>query len=111
VHKRYVDWSCGEIKEEMGLSETYSVIIDYLKPFHPKMIGVFGSYARGENRPNSDIDILIDLQSKISLLQLVRMERELSELIGVKVDLLTSGALKNQKLRDYINKDLQIIYK
>ncbi|MFY9310864.1 MAG: nucleotidyltransferase family protein [Bacteroidia bacterium] len=95
----------------MGLSETYSVIIDYLKPFHPKMIGVFGSYARGENRPNSDIDILIDLQSKISLLQLVRMERELSELIGVKVDLLTSGALKNQKLRDYINKDLQIIYK
>ncbi|MCK9421500.1 MAG: nucleotidyltransferase family protein [Bacteroidales bacterium] len=88
----------------------YRIIIDHLRPFSPIKIGIFGSYAREENRPNSDLDILINLNTSISLFQLVRIERELSELLGVKVDLVTDGAIKNQKLRSYIEADLKIIF-
>jgi predicted nucleotidyltransferase len=88
----------------------YKTIIDCLIPYDPIKIGIFGSYARGENRPDSDLDILINLNTVISLFQLVHIERELSELLGVKVDLVSDGAIKNQKLRKYIEADLQIIY-
>jgi predicted nucleotidyltransferase len=90
--------------------EKKKIIIDYLQAYNPVKIGIFGSYAREENRPDSDLDILIKLNTAISLFQLVRMERELSELLGVKVDLVSDGAIKNQKLRNYIEADLKIIY-
>jgi uncharacterized protein len=90
--------------------EKNKVIIDYLKAFNPVKIGIFGSYARNESRPDSDLDILIDLNTAISLFQLIRIERELSELLGVKVDLVSEGAIKNQKLRNYIEADLKIIF-
>lgn len=90
--------------------EKNKVIIDYLQAFNPVKIGIFGSYARNESRPDSDLDILINLNTAISLFQLVRIERELSELLGVKVDLVSEGAIKNQKLRNYIEADLKIIF-
>jgi len=86
------------------------IIVDYLQQYNPVKIGIFGSYAREENRPDSDLDILINLNTTISLFQLVRFERELSELLGVKVDLVSDGAIKNQKLRNYIEADLKIIF-
>ena len=90
--------------------EKNKIIIDYLQAYNPVKIGIFGSYARNESRPDSDLDILINLNTAISLFQLVRIERELSELLGVKVDLVTEGAIKNQKLRKYIEADLKIIF-
>lgn len=90
--------------------EKNKVIIDYLQAYNPVKIGIFGSYARNESRPDSDLDILINLNTAISLFQLVRIERELSELLGVKVDLVSEGAIKNQKLRNYIEADLKIIF-
>ncbi len=90
--------------------EKNKVIIDYLQAYNPVKIGIFGSYARNESRPDSDLDILINLETAISLFQLVRIERELSELLGVKVDLVSEGAIKNQKLRNYIEADLKIIF-
>ena len=51
-------------------------------------IGVFGSYARGEQRQDSDVDILIELERppRITLIGLVELENYLSELLGIKVD-------------------------
>ncbi|MCX6269389.1 MAG: nucleotidyltransferase family protein [Bacteroidetes bacterium] len=90
--------------------EKYKIIVDYLKAYNPAKIGIFGSYAREENRPDSDLDLLINLNTTISLFQLVRIERELSELLGVKVDLVSEGAIKNQKFRKNIEADLKIIF-
>jgi predicted nucleotidyltransferase len=90
--------------------EKNKIIVDYLQAYDPVKIAIFGSSARNEYRPNSDLDILINLNTAISLFQLVRIERELSELLGVKVDLVSEGAIKNQKLRNYIEADLQIIF-
>jgi predicted nucleotidyltransferase len=90
--------------------EKNKIIVDYLQAYDPVKIGIFGSYARNEYRPDSDLDLLINLNTTISLFQLVRIERELSELLGIKVDLVSEGAIKNQKLRNYIEADLKIIF-
>ena len=71
-----------------------------------KEIGFFGSYARGEASPESDIDILVEFKNPPSLLSLIRLENELSEILGIKVDLVTMGALKNKRIKTSIKKDL-----
>ena len=87
-----------------------SRLIEYLLPYHPSRIGVFGSFARGENVPGSDLDVLISFSIPISLLQLVQIEQELSDALGVKVDLVTENSLRNPRLRQYIEHDLIKIY-
>lgn len=91
-------------------SEVTNIIINALLEYNPEMIGVFGSYARNENKSNSDIDILVRFKSTLSLLQLVHVENLLSKKLGIKVDLVTEGAIKNKILKESIQKDLQIIY-
>ena len=61
-------------------------------------IGVFGSYARGEQRPDSDLDILIELQDppRLDLFDLVNLEYDLSDLLGVKVDLAIKKNLRKR---------------
>ena len=73
------------------------------------MIGVFGSMARGEATEQSDIDLLVRFSKRKSLLALVRLEREVSEALGRKVDLLTEAAI-SPYLRDGIKRELQVIY-
>ena len=91
-------------------SEITNIIINTLREYNPEMIGVFGSFARNENTSKSDIDILVRFKSTLSLLQLVHVENMISEKLGIKVDLITEGALKNRILKESIQKDLQIIY-
>jgi hypothetical protein len=61
-------------------------------------LGVFGSYVRGEQRPDSDVDILIELERppRISLIGLVELEYYLSELLGVKADLAIKSNLRKR---------------
>ena len=73
------------------------------------MAGVFGSMARGEDNKKSDIDLLVRFSTRKSLLSVVRLERELSEALGRKVDLLTEAAI-SPYLRERIMKELQVIY-
>ncbi|AKB61957.1 nucleotidyltransferase [Methanosarcina mazei SarPi] len=66
------------------LKEKYSV--NYL--------GVFGSYIRGEQTEDSDLDILVQFDKKPGLFKYIELEDHLSELLGVKVDLVMKSALK-----------------
>jgi predicted nucleotidyltransferase len=85
-------------------------IINYLMPYEPERIGLFGSFARGEDNSESDIDILVKFHKTLSLLDLVKIHNELSQQIGKKIDLVTEPSLKNERLKKSIYKDLQIIY-
>ena len=87
-----------------------NIIITTLRDFDPIRIGIFGSYARNEETENSDIDILVKFKKGITLLQLIRLENELSDKLGIKVDLVTEGALTNIKLKKTISQDLEVIY-
>ncbi len=85
-------------------------VIESLLQYRPEKIGIFGSYARGENRKDSDLDILISFKDKISLLKLVQIEQQLSDELGIKVDLITENGLKNPRLKNFIYKDLITIF-
>lgn len=94
----------------MELTTIKDIIVDSLRRYNPSLIGLFGSYARNEYREDSDIDILVSFKDGISLLGLIRLEDELTEKLGKKVDLVTEGAIANERLRTNIFSDLQIIF-
>ena len=71
----------------------------------PTMVAIFGSFARGEEHENSDVDILIDFNGQVDLLELIGIEQELSELLGFKVDLVTMRSVNNL-LKPYIEADM-----
>ena len=64
-------------------------------------VRVFGSTANGTDRSDSDVDLLFDMRKPLSLMQLSTLERELSELIGVRVDLVPESSIRPD-LRDRI---------
>lgn len=72
-------------------------------------IGVFGSVVRGEATAQSDIDLLVYFSKRKSLLAVVGLERQLSDALGKKVDLLTEGAI-SPYLRERILGELQVLY-
>jgi predicted nucleotidyltransferase len=57
-------------------------------------IWLFGSYFRSEQRKRSDLDVLVEFHRVPSLFEFVRLERYLSELLNIKVDLVMKSALK-----------------
>ena len=59
-----------------------------------KDIGIFGSYVREEQTETSDIDVLVEFEKPIGLLEFVGLKNHLSDLLGVKVDLVMKKALK-----------------
>ena len=59
-----------------------------------RAMGVFGSYARGNPRADSDLDILVELDDGIGLMEFVGLKQELSDAIGLEVDLVSHDALK-----------------
>ncbi len=83
-------------------------IISFMRQHGAEKIGVFGSYARNEAGPNSDLDLMVSFKEQKSLLGVIRIERELSELLGVKIDLLTEQAV-SPHLIDRIKQELKVI--
>jgi len=70
---------------------------------------IFGSFARGEDKKGSDLDMLVELNKKHSLLDLIGIKFELEDVLKRKVDLLTYGGV-NPRLEKYIYKDEIKIY-
>ena len=85
------------------------LLIEICRQHDVSMIGVFGSMARGEAKKQSDIDLIVRFSKRKSLLAVVRLERELSEALGRKVDLLTEGAL-SPYLRERVLKEMRVVY-
>ena len=78
--RKIIERHRGELRERYGVKE----------------IGIFGSFVRGEEREDSDIDILVEFypQAEMDLIKFVELEEYLSELLGAKVDLVMKSALK-----------------
>ncbi|MFH1233834.1 MAG: nucleotidyltransferase family protein [Patescibacteria group bacterium] len=84
-------------------------ILPILKKNNVVRASIFGSFARGENKKGSDIDILVELKKNKSLLDLIHLKNELEDLLKQKVDLLTYNGI-NPRLEKYIYKDEIKIY-
>ncbi|CAB3289243.1 DNA polymerase beta domain protein region [Methanocaldococcus lauensis] len=88
----------------MNVREIKIKIIPILLKHGVKRASIFGSYARGEHKETSDVDILVEFGEGKSLLDLVRLKYELEEVLGKKVDLLTYNSI-HPLLKDRILKE------
>ncbi len=93
----------------MNKEDLFKRIVSLIKKHGAKKIAVFGSYARGEEKPKSDIDILVEFSERKSLLDLVGIEQELSDIPGIKVYLLTEKSI-SPYLIGRIKKEMKVIY-
>jgi len=87
----------------------FEKIARILKGYGAKKIAVFGSYIRGEEKRDSDIDIIVEFSERKSLLELVQIEREMSEILDIKVDLLTEKSISPYLIED-IKREMEVIY-
>lgn len=71
-----------------------------------RVLGLFGSVARGEDHSGSDVDLLLDVPAGVGLFALLRLESELGELVGAEVDLVPVAGLKPD-VRNNVLADLQ----
>lgn len=77
---------------------------DFLKQqFRVEKIGIFGSYARGEQTENSDLDIIIEYQIAPTLLMLIELKDYLTNLFGIPVDIVTKNGLKDRIKRQVLS--------
>ena len=76
--------------------------------YHVKSLGVFGSYVRRQQRPESDLDLLVAFDVPPSLLKFIELENYLTDLLGMKVDLVMKDALKPMIGKQILSEVVQV---
>ena len=99
----------GNIIKNMTIAQIKEKAAPVLKKYGVESASVFGSAARGEDTPDSDVDILIAVGEKMGVYEFVGLQFELEETLGRKVDLVSKAAV-NKHIKPYITKDLVSIY-
>jgi len=86
-------------------------LIEFCKRNHIRKLSIFGSAIRGELQPDSDIDLLVEFEqgNTPGLFSIIKMEMELADMLGRKVDLRTPEDL-SQYFRDEVMQNAQIQY-
>ena len=84
-------------------------IMPILKKNKEVRAGIFGSYARGEQKKNSDVDILVEIKKRISLFDFAGIKIELEEKLGKKVDLVEYKIINPRIRENIINSEVRII--
>jgi len=88
-----------------NLNEIKNKIRKILKKNNIAQAGIFGSYVRGEQKKNSDIDLLVKIKDpKMSLLGFIKLKHEIEDKLGKKIDLVEYDAIKPQ-IKDQILKE------
>ena len=89
----------------------YTQLADYCRRNRIAYLALFGSAVRGELRPDSDIDLLVEFapDARIGFLALGRMQRELATLFGRPVDLVPRGGLK-RLIRQEVLQSARVLY-
>lgn len=95
--------------QELGFS--VRELADICRRYCVKRLSVFGSAARGELKPDSDIDLLIEFQpgAPIGLFELENLNEELEKLLKRRVDLVTKDGLK-ERIRNEVLREAKPVY-
>jgi predicted nucleotidyltransferase len=91
------------------LKRIAKIVVPILKKNGVVKAGIFGSYARGEAKKRSDVDILIKQKGKKSLLDLVHLQFQLEDKLKKKVDLLDYSAIHRYVKEGILNEEVRII--
>jgi len=96
----------------MNLKEIQKILSEHKKELYEKYkikeIGIFGSFVRGEQSKESDIDIVVEFEEVPGLIKFIEIEEYLSKLLGRKVDLVRKPAIR-EELKDKILKEVVYI--
>jgi predicted nucleotidyltransferase len=84
-------------------------LADLCQRYGATRLRLFGSAVRGEERPDSDIDIIVDFERPVGFLELIRFENVLSEFFGRSVDLVTEPGL-SPFIRDSVLASAAVIF-
>jgi uncharacterized protein len=76
------------------LAELRALQPELKKRYPIKQMGVFGSWVRGEQREDSDLDVLVDFNGRLTLIDIAGLQNELTDALGIEVDLVMKNALK-----------------
>ena len=82
--------------------ETLRQHMPEIRAFGVSRLAVFGSCARGEERPDSDVDVLVEFSVPVGLFEFVRVQRYLGRLLHRTVDLATPDALRKEMRRSIL---------
>ena len=77
---------------------------EFKEKYGIKEISIFGSYVRNEQKESSDLDVLVEFENPVSLLKIVSFENYLSDILGVKVDVVLKKNIRKE-LKDFILKE------
>ena len=95
--------------EKLNINDIKKKIISTLKKNHVIKAGIFGSYARGEQKKKSDVDILVKINKKASLFDVIALKLELEKVIGKGVDLGEYESIKSIIKKDILKEEVRII--
>lgn len=93
----------------MKIEEIKKKALPVLKRHHARKAGIFGSAAHGRMRKGSDVDILVEIKEKISLIDIVGIEQELEAAIGKKVDLVEYAAINPLLRKRILGEEVRIL--
>jgi len=94
----------------MSIAEIKEKISPILQAYGIKKASVFGSVSRGDERPDSDVDLLVELgPESMDLIEYISLKHKLEDTLDKDVDLVTEGNI-NRHMEPYIRPELKIIY-
>ncbi len=91
-----------------SIKEIEKKIIPILKKNNIKRAGIFGSYARGEQERKSDVDILIEADSNLSLYDIIGIKLELEEKLRKKADLAEYETIRNELKKGILDEEISM---
>jgi len=94
---------------ENEISKIKSKVKKLLIKHNATRAGIFGSYVRGEQKKNSDVDILVKFKVQPTFASYLQLDDRLKQALNLDIDLVTVGGV-NKFLRPYIERDLKLIY-
>ena len=97
------------MKKNKEIEKIKKKIIPVLKEFKVTKAGIFWSYARGEQKKNSDLDILIKIHNDAGLLTLIGLKLELQKVIKRKVDLVEYETIRKEVRENMLNDEIKIL--
>jgi len=92
----------------MNLIEVQEKVKPILMKYQIKKAGIFGSVARGKILKRSDVDILVEFDTKIGLIEFLSLKYELEELLKSKVDLVEYKAIKPRLRQEILSEEIRI---